>query len=114
VTQTLVLFQFSDEIKRLGERCSYSFETGDSKINFCLIASLFFASCQEGSKGHAMFRFLTDLSVSGNTGFPGDSVVKNPPVSAGDARDASSNPGLGRSPGEGNGNPLQYSAWEIT
>ena len=58
-----------------------------------------------------MFQFLTDLTVSGNTGFPGDSVVKNPPVSAGDARDASSNPGLGRSPGERNGNPFQYSAW---
>ena len=35
-------------------------------------------------------------------------VVKNSPASAGDARDASLIPGLGRSPGEGNGNPLQY------
>jgi len=34
-------------------------------------------------------------------------VVKNPPDNAGDTRDAGSNPGLGRSPGEGNGNPLQ-------
>ena len=34
------------------------------------------------------------------------SVVKNPPANAGDAV---SIPGLGRSPGEGNGNPLQYS-----
>ena len=42
-------------------------------------------------------------------GFPGGMVVKNPPANAGDARDASSIPGLGRSPGEGNGNPLQYS-----
>ena len=41
-------------------------------------------------------------------GFPGGSVVKNPPAKAGDARDAVSIPGLGRSPGEGNGNPLQY------
>ena len=38
-------------------------------------------------------------------GFPGGSVVKNPPANAGDA---GSVPGLGRSPGEGNGNPLQY------
>ena len=37
--------------------------------------------------------------------FPGGTVVKNPPVNAGDA---SSIPGSGRSPGEGNGNPLQY------
>ena len=42
-------------------------------------------------------------------GFPGDSVVRNLPANAGDAGDVSSVPGLGRSPGEGNGNPLQYS-----
>ena len=39
-------------------------------------------------------------------GFPGGSVVKNPPANA---RDAGLIPGLGRSPGEGNGNPFQYS-----
>ena len=39
-------------------------------------------------------------------GFPGSSVVKNPPAYAGDL---GSIPGSGRSPGEGNGNPLQYS-----
>ena len=33
---------------------------------------------------------------------------KSPPANAGDARDVGSIPGLGRSPGEGNGNPLQY------
>ena len=33
-------------------------------------------------------------------------VVKNPPASAGDIRDAGSIPGSERSPGEGNGNPL--------
>jgi len=36
-------------------------------------------------------------------------VVKNLPASAGDVRDKDSIPGLGRSPGEGHGNPLQYS-----
>ena len=36
-------------------------------------------------------------------------VVKNPPAHAGDARDVVWIPGMGRSPGEGNGNPLQYS-----
>ena len=39
-------------------------------------------------------------------------MVKNPPASAGDTRDASSMHGLGRSPGEGNGNPHQYSCLE--
>ena len=36
-------------------------------------------------------------------------MVKNPPASAGDAGDAVLTPGSGRSPGGGNGNPLQYS-----
>ena len=39
-------------------------------------------------------------------------VVKNPPANAGDSREAGSMPGLGRSPGVGNGNPLQYSCLE--
>ena len=53
-------------------------------------------------------------------GFPSGSVVKNPPANAGGK---SSIPGSGRSTGEGNGNPLQYSclgnpmdrgAWQTT
>ena len=43
------------------------------------------------------------------SGFPGGSEVK---VSAYKAGDLGSIPGLGRSPGEGNGNPLQYSCLE--
>ena len=39
-------------------------------------------------------------------------MIKNQPVNAGDVRDSSSIPGLGRSPGEGNGNPLQCSCLE--
>ena len=42
-------------------------------------------------------------------GFPGDSVLKNLSVNA---RDTGSIPGLGRSPGEGIGNILQYSCLE--
>ena len=45
-------------------------------------------------------------------GFPGGSVVKNPPANSGDARDMGSTPGSGRSLGEGNGNPIQYSCLE--
>ena len=41
--------------------------------------------------------------------FPGGSVVKNPPAIAGITGDSSLIPGSGRSPGGGNGNPLQYS-----
>ena len=36
-------------------------------------------------------------------------MVKNSPANPGDVGDAGSIPGLGRSPREGNGNPLQYS-----
>ena len=52
-------------------------------------------------------------------GFPGGSVVKNPPDSDGGSGLI---PGLGRAPGEGNGNPLHYSclgnpldrgAWQV-
>ena len=39
-------------------------------------------------------------------------MVKNPPTNAGDIRDMGSIPGLERSPGEGNGNPFQYSFLE--
>ena len=46
------------------------------------------------------------LSYIPSMGFPGGSVVKNPPANA---RDADSIPGSGSSPGEGNSNPLEYS-----
>ena len=41
-----------------------------------------------------------------NRGFPGGSAKKGSPANTGDT---GSIPGLARSPGEGNGNPLQYS-----
>ena len=53
-------------------------------------------------------------------GFPSGSVIKNLPANVGDV---GLSPGLGRSPGEGSGNPLQYScldnstdkgAWQTT
>ena len=45
-------------------------------------------------------------------GFPGGTSGKNPPANAGDLRDMGSFSGLGRSPGEGNGKPVQYSCLE--
>ena len=44
--------------------------------------------------------------------FPSGTAVKNLPASAEDAGDRGSIPGLGRSPGEVNGNPFQYSCLE--
>ena len=49
-------------------------------------------------------------NIKDSWGFPGGSVVKNPPANAGDA---GSIPGSGRSPGEGNGNHSSILAWEI-
>ena len=49
---------------------------------------------------------MTSCQVMMTLGFPGGSGVKNPHANA---ADAGSIPGLGRSPGGGNGNPLQHS-----
>ena len=51
-------------------------------------------------------RWLEFGEQSTKLGFPGSAVVKNPPANAGDV---GSIPGLGISPGDGNGNSLQYS-----
>ena len=55
-----------------------------------------------------------NYNQAGSTlGIPGGTMVKNPPANAGDP---GSVPGSGRSSGEGNGNPLQYSCpeyWEF-
>ena len=72
-----------------------------------------------------IFALLTIFVVEqmNKKGFPGGSVVKDLPASAGDAGDVGLIPESGRSPGGGNGNPLQYSclknskdrgAWQAT
>ena len=53
-----------------------------------------------------IWKILTTPKILKLRGFPGGSVVKNPPANAGDV---GSIPGLGRCPGEGNGNVVQYS-----
>ena len=68
--------------------------------------------------------FLRDIWLSIESGsFQGCASGKEPACNAGDARDVSSIPESGRSPGGGNGNPLQYhclensmdrGAWQIT
>ena len=52
---------------------------------------------------------MLTLELANQWAFPGGSVVKNPLASTGDLN---SIPRLGRAPGEGNGNPLQYSCLE--
>ena len=51
-----------------------------------------------------LFNSYTNISIY--LGFPGGAVVKNLPANAGEVRVEGSTPGLGRSPGVGNGNPL--------
>ena len=59
---------------------------------------------------HSVAKNRTRLSdrteLNDEIGFPGDSLVRNPPVNVGDTSSIS---GSGRSPREGNGTPLQYS-----
>ena len=57
-----------------------------------------------------LFSFYSHYNET--TGFQVVLVVKNLPANAGDIRDSGLIPGLGRSPVEGNGNPLQYSCLE--
>ena len=52
------------------------------------------------------------VCINMHMGFPGSSVVRNLLVNAGATGDLSSIPGSRRFPGEGNGNPLQYSCLE--
>ena len=56
-----------------------------------------------------VFKMTFEKKVKLKLGFPGGSEVK---ASACNAGDLGSIPGSGRSPGEGNGNPLQYSCLE--
>ena len=84
------------------------FSSRSSHLGFCLRAvetSRPKTECEvEGAGGHFNKQFPTDPR-----GFPSGSAVKEFTCSAGDK---GSIPGLGRSPGEGNGNFLQYSCLE--
>ena len=62
-------------------------------------------------RGYVLIRVIIFLKnmVDNSLGFP---VVKNLPANAGDAGEVISIPGSGRSPGKGNGNPLQDSCLE--
>ena len=71
-------------------------------VSFGFISSLPFISL---SPFLFVFSFFLRPSL-----FPRWHSVKNLPAQAGDTEDAGLTPGLVRSPGEGNGNPLQYSS----
>ena len=66
---------------------------------------IFLKRCLPEQQSWGIFK----LRVRIHSGFPGSRVVKNPSVNAGNM---GVKPGLGRSPGVGNGNPLRYSCLE--
>ena len=78
---------------------------------FCLLRLFLYTS--EGFFVSLRVIHLITLSLLVPWGFPGGSVVKNPPANAGDTKDTGSIPEPGRSPGVGTGNPLQYPCWKI-
>ena len=67
---------------------------------------------QSETEDHCRFLVGVTRSDLGLTRLPGGSVVKNLPANERDAGDASSIPGLERSPREGNDYPLHYSCLE--
>ena len=91
---------------------NYKFVVIQDKLNLFPIVCCIISVLQELHKTTAL-----------KAGFAGVSVVEHLPANPGVKRDAGLIPGLGRSPGEGNGNPLQYSypekpmdreAWQAT
>ena len=81
--------------------------SSQQNASLCLLGAHILASGWERNNTHVDKVYSVPVRMPvGSMGFPGGSVAKNLPASAGDA---SSIPGPGRSPGEGNGNPLQYS-----
>ena len=67
-----------------------------------------FRGCEAGCNPYLSHNVPSERNFN-TWGFPGTAVAENPPANAGDARDAGSTPGLGRSPGGRNGNPFQSS-----
>ena len=87
------------------------------RLGFCYpLTDLFQTPRWISRHGKTVFFFFLFVTQKEYWGFPGGSAVKSPPANAG-------NTGSGRSAGEGNGNPLQYSclqnpmdrgAWQAT
>ena len=82
-----------------------SFHSACVGVCACVRAWVCVRACVLVLSHHGHFKCLTVLSI-----IPSQValVVMNPPANAGDLRDVGSVSGLGRSPGGGNGNPIQY------
>ena len=82
----------------------YSFRAPRKQLIFRMIIKVDSTWGAVVSTSKSLMHFTNDV--------PGGSAVRNLPVNAGDPGDVVSNPGSGRSPGEGNSNGLQYSCLE--
>ena len=95
----------------------YGWDVGSYFIWLCLTTQYFLRghTVHRGKwrKMATLVRGMVQYEISFLTlGFPGGSVVKNPLAKAGASGGVGSVPGLGRSPGKGNGTSLQYSCLE--
>ena len=110
--------------KRLSRQESWSglpfpssgdFLTQGSNLQACIscIGRRIFTTAPPGKPSFKCYTSLSRFETSSHSlGFPDGSAVKDLPANAGDVRDSGLIPGLGRSPGEGNGNPPLYSCLE--
>ena len=89
-------------------RCRIGWERCETQL---LIQCGHFTSAYTGKASQVQINIVSLALYLASWGFTGGSVVKNLPASGGDV---GSIPGPGRSLGEGNGNPLQYSCLENT
>ena len=83
-------------------------------ISLSLLQQIFLTQESNWSILHCRW-ILYQLNYQGQkaSGFPSSSVGKESAFNALDGGDAGLIPGSGKSSGEGNGNPLQFSSWEI-
>ena len=92
------------DLRNLGGEVQYLWSTVKwGRLGFCYPLRPF--PNPNSGEFQGMERLFSFVTQKEYWGFPGGSAVKNPPANAG-------NIGSGRSPGEGNGNPLQYSCLE--
>ena len=101
-TQLLIFLPLCGPLGVTSGHCELSFP-----LNFQNKCNLLLVLCSYLQINDALFPFC--MCPLPARGFPGGTNGKNSPANAGDVRDVGSIPGSGRSPGGGNGNPLQYS-----
>ena len=105
---------YSNSQKNILKRCSHEQKTLPKvPANDAHLTKAFLRSSFAHQYPHITKCSLSALGLLPLTGAPQVAlVVKNPPANVGRTRGVDSIPGLGRSPGEGHGNPFQYSCLE--